>query len=125
MALHNQLGKDGEKAAFQFLEKKGYTILEKNWIFNKLEIDIIARDRNQLVIVEVKTRTINFLENPLSSITEKKKRNLCKAADTYARLTQSLYPIRYDIIIAIYNPIDELFEITHYIDAFRVRPKFY
>ena len=57
MSKHNELGVKGEVIALEFLEKKGYDILEINWRFAKTEVDIIARDLNTLVIVEVKTRT--------------------------------------------------------------------
>ena len=43
MAEHNDLGKFGEQMAVDFLIKKGYTILETNWLFDKAEIDIIAQ----------------------------------------------------------------------------------
>ena len=61
MAEHNDLGKLGEELAVDFLEKKGYEILETNWVFDKAEIDIIAQKENILAVVEVKTRsTIEF-----------------------------------------------------------------
>ena len=56
MAKHNELGKLGEELATQFLTEKGYEILEKNWRNKHKEIDIVAKDGNELVIVEVKTR---------------------------------------------------------------------
>ena len=56
MAEHNELGKLGEELATQFLTEKGYEILEKNWRNKHKEIDIVAKDGNELVIVEVKTR---------------------------------------------------------------------
>ena len=56
MAKHNELGKLGEELAVQFLVDKGYEILEKNWRNKHKEIDIVAKDGSELVIVEVKTR---------------------------------------------------------------------
>ena len=56
MAKHNELGKKGEEIAAQYLSEKGYEILERNWRNRHKEIDIIAKDGNELVIVEVKTR---------------------------------------------------------------------
>ena len=53
MAQHNQLGKEGELLARQMLEEKGYKILETNWRHDKDEIDIVAMDGEELVIVEV------------------------------------------------------------------------
>ena len=57
MAEHNVLGIQGEQLACQFLEKKGYVILERNWRHAKHELDIIAQDGKELVILEVKTRS--------------------------------------------------------------------
>ena len=57
MAEHNELGKQGEKLAVEFLQKSGYDILETNWVFQKAEIDIIAQKENILAVVEVKTRS--------------------------------------------------------------------
>lgn len=57
MADHNELGKLGEELAVEFLQKEGYEILEANWVFQKAELDIIARKGEILAAVEVKTRS--------------------------------------------------------------------
>ncbi|MET0945038.1 MAG: YraN family protein, partial [Flavobacterium sp.] len=57
MAEHNELGKEGEKLAAKYLQENGYEILDRNWTFQKAEIDIIAQKDNYLAIVEVKTRS--------------------------------------------------------------------
>jgi putative endonuclease len=64
MAEHNELGEKGEELARNFLRKKGYKIIERNWRFGKDEIDIIAIDNDYLVIVEVKTRRSNYFAEP-------------------------------------------------------------
>ena len=56
MAAHNELGKWGEDLATAYLEQKGYTIVERDWKSGRRDIDIIARDGNIVVFVEVKTR---------------------------------------------------------------------
>ena len=48
MADHNELGKHGEKLAVNYLQENGYEILETNWVFQKAEVDIIARKENIL-----------------------------------------------------------------------------
>ena len=60
MATHNELGKKGELFAVQYLQKKGYRILERNWRYLKAEIDIIALFENTVVIVEVKNKILNL-----------------------------------------------------------------
>ena len=57
MAIHNALGKAGEDAAAAYLERNGYEIRDRNWRKNHLELDIVATKDNELIIVEVKTRS--------------------------------------------------------------------
>ena len=56
MADHNRTGEQGEQLACQWLEAKGFSILHRNWRHGRDEIDIVARDGDFLVVVEVKTR---------------------------------------------------------------------
>ena len=55
MAQHNILGRTGEDIACKFLQEKGYEIMERNWTWRKLELDIIARKDNCLIIAEIRT----------------------------------------------------------------------
>ena len=57
MAEHNELGKLGEELAVEYLKKEGYEILETNWVFQKAEIDIIAKKDEIIAVIEVKTRS--------------------------------------------------------------------
>ena len=72
MAQHNQLGKKGEELAVNHLLKKGYNILERNYRFDKAEVDIIAQKKDILAVVEVKTRTSADFGNPESFVSKKK-----------------------------------------------------
>lgn len=120
MAIHNRLGQEGERAAFHYIEQLGWRILERNWRpFGTKEADLIATDGHELIIVEVKTRTINYRENPLSAVDQRKKRNTIAIANTYVRFKKVHMPIRFDIITAVYHPVEDTFEIKHYKDAFR------
>ena len=56
MAEHNETGNFGENLAANYLVKNGYRIRERNFVFEKAEVDIIAQKDNMLVVVEVKTR---------------------------------------------------------------------
>jgi len=69
MARHNDLGKEGEKQALHMLQEKGYTILETNWRHEKDEVDIIALDKNELIVVEVKTRSTDYFGDPEEAVT--------------------------------------------------------
>lgn len=55
MARHNDLGKEGEQAAANYLVKQGYTIRHRNWFFEKFELDIVAEKEGWLVVVETTT----------------------------------------------------------------------
>ncbi|MFT5753146.1 MAG: putative endonuclease, partial [Flavobacterium sp.] len=55
MAEHNELGQLGEDLAVDFLRTNGYEIIDRNWRFQKAEVDIIARKKDVLAVVEVKT----------------------------------------------------------------------
>ena len=68
MAWHNETGKTGEKLAADWLEKKGFTILEKNWRHKRLEVDIIAEKDNLLHFIEVKSRSSQNYGLPEESV---------------------------------------------------------
>ena len=68
MAAHNELGKWGEDLASDYLEQKGYTIMERDWKSGRRDIDIIARDGNIVVFVEVKTRRSSVFGEPEEAI---------------------------------------------------------
>ena len=81
MAVHNDLGQSGERAAELYLRQKGYDVTHRNWRFGHKEIDIVARKGNLLVFVEVKTRaTADDWNRPVNAITRDKKRRMRRAA---------------------------------------------
>lgn len=119
MAKHNELGNLGEKLAREYLAAKGYAICEENWHSGKYEIDIIAQDGLQLVIVEVKTRSTNEFGNPEDFVTPKKIQRTIDAANHYLRLCPHDLDIRFDIISVVIDNINpENSEIEHFEDAF-------
>lgn len=98
MALHNELGKEGEERAAQWLIAKGYIILHRNWRHSYHEIDIIASKGKFLHFIEVKARKASSLGNPEDSVTKKKFKNLQKAADEYLFRNPGHQWIQYDIL---------------------------
>lgn len=118
MADHNLFGIEAEKQAADYLEKKGYEIIERNWTFLKAEIDIIARDpeKDELVIVEVKARKKDPLVLPELAVNKKKRRLLITAADEYIVSNEIDMDCRFDII-SIEKSKDEWF-IDHIENAF-------
>ena len=93
-----KIGKEGEQEARSYLEKRGYHIVCTNWHFHHYELDIIAEKEDELIVVEVKTRSEDFLVSPEDAVDEPKIRRIVQAADAYARLFNVELPIRFDII---------------------------
>lgn len=116
MAEHNELGKLGEELAVEYLKKNGYTILETNWIFQKAEIDILAKKENTLAVVEVKTRSSIEFGLPQDFVKPKKIQLLLKAVDAYINERDLDIEARFDIV-AIHKE-GKSFVIEHLIDAF-------
>jgi len=83
MALHNELGKDGEALGAKWLENNGYTILHRNWRYSHYEIDLVAIKGKFLYFIEVKARNFSRFGYPEDSVTKKKFKHLQKAADEY------------------------------------------
>jgi putative endonuclease len=103
MAEHNELGKKGEKLAIDFLIENDYKILEKNYRYLKAEVDIIARKKDVLVVVEVKTRSSDYFGNPQDFITQKKIKLLISAIDYYIVQRDLDVEVRFDIIAIIHQ----------------------
>ena len=116
MAFHNQLGEEGEKIAIQYLKSKGYIIHHTNWRMSHLEIDIIAENNEELVFVEVKTRSSNQFGEPEDAVDFQKEKDLIRLADVYLENLQLEVLSRFDIIAIILN--DSESNITHFEDAF-------
>ena len=116
MATHNDLGEKGEELAVEFLQKKGYKILDRNWRFKKAEVDIIAQKNEVLIIVEVKTRTSNYFGNPQDFINQKKVQLLVEAANEYVISKDLDVEVRFDIVAILKNKQE--FDIEHLEDAF-------
>ena len=116
MAQHNQLGKKGEQLAVDHLLKNGYTIAERNYRFERAEVDIIAQKKDTLAIIEVKTRSSTDFGNPQDFVKPKQIKNLVKAVDEYVTVNDLDVEIRFDIIAIVKNGNN--YSIEHLEDAF-------
>ena len=113
---HNkQFGKLGEEIAEKYLLKKKYKVLRKNYVFGKLEIDLICEYQNEIIIVEVKTRTTDMMAYPEQAVGKSKQKNMRLAAENFLEENQITLPVRFDIIAVVKG---EKFEIEHIEDAF-------
>jgi putative endonuclease len=101
MSTHNELGKKGEILAREYLQNKGYTILETNWRFHHKEIDIIASCKDILIIAEVKTRSGDYFQQPEEAVSLQKQKFLIDAADAYIQQNDINLEARLDIISVI------------------------
>lgn len=110
------IGDEGENIALNHLLKNGYTLLERNWRCRKAEIDLIFKDEDVLVFVEVKTRKNNIYGEPEYFVGERQKSLYRDAASQYMEDISHLWEIRFDIVSVIKN--DEEVGITHFKDAF-------
>ena len=75
-----RLGSRGEAAAERLLASKRYRILDRNWRRGRLELDLVCEDGDDIVFVEVKTRTAGTLASPADGLSREKRRSLIKAA---------------------------------------------
>ena len=116
MARHNILGKQGEDEAVVFLEKSGYNVLERNWKYNGIEIDIVATNKDFLVFIEVKTRSSLNWGTPEDSVNAQRIKRMVTAADYYVQENNYDLPVRFDIISILSKGNN--FEIKHIDDAF-------
>lgn len=116
MAKRNETGKDGEAVARVFLEEHDYTIVHTNWHWHHYELDIVAMKDGELVVVEVKTRSDDYLLAPEEAVDNWKIRRIVTAADAYVRFFNLGLPVRFDIITVIKRGED--YEIDHIEDAF-------
>ena len=107
MALHNELGKEGEQMAINWLVERGYVILHRNWRHSHYEIDIVAKKGEKLHIVEVKARHGNKYGNPEDSVTKKKFKHLQRATDEFLFRNPGYKWLQYDILAITLHPYKE------------------
>jgi len=114
---HNELGEWGEQYAADYLVSKGYTLLDRNWRYDKAELDIVCqKEENTVVVVEVKARNSDFFGDPQEFVTPSKIKHLVKAANEYVISKDLDVEIRFDIIAVLKNGKREALE--HFEDAF-------
>ncbi len=113
-----ELGRRGEDAAARFLYQRGYEIVERNWLCPAGEADIIARDGDAVVFVEVKTRTSVEKGLPSEAVDAQKRSRYEKIAALFLRDYEAVnVPVRFDVVsLLVVSPDRAL--IRHHINAF-------
>lgn len=124
-----EIGRLGEEYAAKFLKKQGYRILDKNKHQSHNEIDLIISDKQYLVFVEVKTRSVNedlYLSygSPASAVDRQKQRRTLKAAQAYlttCKEREKAKQPRMDVVeVFLEKETHRLLTINHIINAFGV-----
>lgn len=115
-----ELGKIGEEIAIRFLKKKGYRILERNYVCKMGEMDVIAREKDTLAFIEVKTRTSTTFGPPQLAVNQTKQMQLSKVA-LYFLKEKRLEDVkaRFDVVAILLRPKGEEIELIK--DAFDLR----
>lgn len=120
MTTTNDIGDRGEDLAASFLAENGYRVLERNYRFERNEVDLVCLDPDQggeIVFVEVKTRTGRGYGPPEASVTEEKKAALVEVSRAYLHERQlEGAPARFDVVGILV--LDDEPEIEHHQNAF-------
>ncbi len=114
MSENINTGKLGEDIACDFLSKKGFEILRRNFTFRRCEIDIIARRGDWLLFIEVKTRTQDQFGHPEEFVDAAQAGRIMQAAEEFIYTTNWHGHIRFDIISVKPGP---RLEVVHFEDA--------
>ncbi len=112
------LGRRGEDAAARFLDRRGYEIVERNWTCSAGEADIVARDGDAVVFVEVKTRSSCEKGFPSEAVDAEKRERYERIAAQFLQGYDAVdVPVRFDIVsIVVISPDRAM--IRHHINAF-------
>jgi len=116
MATQQEIGEQAEQLAQAHVLKLGYRILDTNFHYGHLELDIVAQDGDELVIVEVKARSGIRYEHPSEAVTNSKIKRIVEAADAYIQDKNWQGETRFDVITVIF--FGRNFELEHFKDAF-------
>ena len=117
LSERQNIGAEGEQIASDYLESKGFKIIERNYRCKRGELDIIAMENDILVFVEIKTRKPDYLKQPFVSVTRSKEKKVLSIADYYIyknkiRNTRT----RFDVISIVLDTPKP--EIKHFRGAF-------
>lgn len=121
MYERHETGRIGEDISVKYLEQIGYTIIERNFECKQGEIDIIAKDKNEYVFIEVKTRSSVIYGKPKEAVDTTKKKHIYRSAEYYVYLKHlENEPVRIDVI-EVYKKQGK-FTVHHIKQAITERP---
>ncbi len=99
--MTKKLGDKGENIALNYLLKKKYTVLEKNYRARRCEVDIIAQKKEMIIAIEVKTRNSDFLVEPWEAVNKLKQKKIITVMDVFLKKNNLNKNVRFDIISII------------------------
>ena len=112
------LGRRTEELAAGYLERNGMHVLDRNWRCAEGEVDIVARDGDELVFVEVKGRRSESYGSPEAAVGPEKQRHLRDSAWRYMMAHNcDDAPWRIDVIAVVMNPSGDVLRFDHYRNA--------
>ncbi len=114
----SELGKVGEAKAIEFLAAEKFEILQTNWLFGHKELDIVARKSGTVHIVEVKTRSSTYFEEPKEAVNRRKQKNMVEAADAFMIKYKLFEEVQFDIISIIIERSTGKMELEYIPQAF-------
>jgi putative endonuclease len=122
-SFNKSIGNCGENIAEKYMKNLGYFILEKNFRCKIGEIDIIAKDKDYIVFVEVKSRFGVMYGTPSEAVNKSKQYKIYKTAQMYI-LKKKLFcsNFRFDVIEVIFNSQNDTYSIRLIKDAFQIYP---
>ncbi len=100
--------KGAEERACEYLRSLGYLIVARNWRWPGGEVDIVARDRDTLVFVEVKARSTARFGHPAEAVDQRKQRRLIAAARAFLGRDLGKVPVRFDVVAILGDEIRHL-----------------
>jgi putative endonuclease len=101
---NRELGSKGEEAVVEYLKKKRYLVIEKNYRTRIFEIDIIAKTGNTICFIEVKSRKTSKYGLPREAVTKKKQRQIIKGAMSYIKYKNlKTFSYRFDVVEVFLN----------------------
>ena len=116
---NQRFGALGEKLAARYLKEQGYKILKKNYKNKRGEIDIIAVDKNEIVFVEVKTRSASPYLSGQYAVDQRKQFHIMRTASYYLSVTKCDLQPRFDIIeVEVERVSGKMTKINHIKNSF-------
>jgi len=119
----SELGQKGEALAADYLEAKGYRLLDRNYRFERAEVDLVmfeptpANDGGEIVFVEVKARRGTGFGRPEDAVTEAKQKAIRRVAEAWLH-ERKLFPspVRFDVVAILFGGEEP--EVEHFENAF-------